>query len=92
MFFDETKAGSVTLNARATYALRAGITELRLSHDELSKSMKVWNMKLPTLGEIERAATKRGGYTREQLAEWGVPWPPPKGWKKALQKLAKSQI
>ena len=23
-------------------------------------------------------------HTRKQLAEWGVPWPPPKGWLRAL--------
>ena len=23
-------------------------------------------------------------HTRAQLAEWGVPWPPPKGWRKRL--------
>lgn len=34
--------------------------------------------------EIEKAKTEKGGWTRDQLAEWGVPWPPPKGWKKAL--------
>lgn len=28
--------------------------------------------------------TSRGGHTRAQLAAWGVPWPPPKGWKKRL--------
>lgn len=40
---------------------------------------------LPSPEEIERARTPRGGYDREQLATWGVPWPPPKGWKKALE-------
>jgi hypothetical protein len=34
--------------------------------------------------QIEKARTERGGWTRAQLAEWGVPWPPPKGWKKRL--------
>jgi hypothetical protein len=34
--------------------------------------------------EIEAARTKRGGWTKDQLAEWGVPWPPPKGWRKSL--------
>ena len=34
--------------------------------------------------EIEAARTPRGGWTREQLAEWGVPWPPPAGWRHAL--------
>lgn len=38
----------------------------------------------PTAAEIEAARTPAGGWTREQLAEWGVPWPPPKGWKRAL--------
>ena len=34
--------------------------------------------------DIEAGKTSAGGYSRAQLAEWGVPWPPPKGWKKAL--------
>ena len=33
---------------------------------------------------IEAARTPKGGYSRAQLAAWGVPWPPPKGWKEAL--------
>lgn len=35
--------------------------------------------------EIEAARTENGGWTRAQLAKWGVPWPPPKGWKKKLE-------
>lgn len=27
------------------------------------------------------AKTKKGGYTRAQLAAIGVPWPPPRRWK-----------
>lgn len=38
----------------------------------------------PTEADIEAARTPRGGWTRETLAGWGVPWPPPKGWRKAL--------
>jgi hypothetical protein len=34
---------------------------------------------------IDKAATVNGGWTREQLAGWGVPWPPPRGWKKRLE-------
>jgi hypothetical protein len=32
--------------------------------------------------EIEACRTPAGGYsfTRERLAGWGVPWPPPSGW------------
>jgi hypothetical protein len=40
-------------------------------------------MKL-TAAEIEAGKSARGGWTRAQLAQWGVPWPPPKGWKRAL--------
>lgn len=39
---------------------------------------------MPAEAEIEAARTENGGWTREQLAEWGVSWPPPNGWKKAL--------
>lgn len=33
--------------------------------------------------EIEACRTERGGYsfTKERLARWGVPWPPPPGWR-----------
>lgn len=40
-------------------------------------------MKL-TEAEIEAGKSPKGGYTRQQLAKWGVGWPPPKGWKEAL--------
>jgi hypothetical protein len=38
----------------------------------------------PTEAEIIAARTNAGGWTRETLARWGVPWPPPKGWRRAL--------
>jgi hypothetical protein len=38
----------------------------------------------PTAEEIEAAHTPAGGWTRDTLARWGVSWPPPKGWRKAL--------
>ena len=37
-----------------------------------------------TEADIEAGRSAKGGFTRQQLKEWGVPWPPPKGWKKAL--------
>lgn len=37
-----------------------------------------------TLEQIEAGKTAKGGFTRKQLVAWGVSWPPPKGWKKAL--------
>jgi len=37
-----------------------------------------------TAKEINSRRTPKGGWSRATLAEWGVPWPPPKGWRKAL--------
>jgi hypothetical protein len=34
--------------------------------------------------EIEAGRSPAGGWTRAQLAKWGVPWPPPKGWRARL--------
>jgi hypothetical protein len=34
--------------------------------------------------DIAAAQTQGGGWSRKQLAAWGVPWPPPKGWKGRL--------
>jgi hypothetical protein len=39
---------------------------------------------LPSPEEVEAARTPAGGWKRVQLAAWGVPWPPPKGWKGEL--------
>ena len=33
---------------------------------------------------IDAAKSEKGGWTKAVLATWGVPWPPPKGWRKAL--------
>lgn len=41
-------------------------------------------MVTPTEEEIDKARTSAGGWTKDQLARWGVPWPPPKGWRKKL--------
>jgi hypothetical protein len=34
--------------------------------------------------EIEEQRTHKGGWNRVALAQWGVPWPPPAGWKHTL--------
>lgn len=34
--------------------------------------------------EVVMRPSARGGWTREQLRKLGVPWPPPKGWRKAI--------
>lgn len=42
-----------------------------------------------TLAEIDAAKTPAGGWTKEQLASWGVPWPPRGGWKRRLLQSAR---
>ena len=42
-------------------------------------------MNRPTPEQIDAARTPKGGWTRETLAKWGVPWPPPKGWRAELE-------
>jgi hypothetical protein len=37
-----------------------------------------------TEAQIEAGRSPKGGWTRQQLAKWGVPWPPPKGWRAKL--------
>lgn len=39
---------------------------------------------MPTAEEIDAKKTPSGGWSKAQLAAWGVPWPPPKGWRRAL--------
>ncbi|WP_078894308.1 hypothetical protein [Streptomyces sp. NRRL S-1022] len=39
---------------------------------------------IPSPDEVTAARTPEGGWTKKQLAEWGVPWPPPSGWRKHL--------
>ena len=41
-------------------------------------------MKQITEQEINSARSPRGGWNRKTLESWGVPWPPPKGWKAKL--------
>jgi hypothetical protein len=39
---------------------------------------------IPSPEEVEAGRTAEGGWTRETLRRWGVPWPPPAGWRKRL--------
>jgi hypothetical protein len=43
---------------------------------------------MPTHEQIEAGQTQAGGWTKAKLAEWGVPWPPPRGWRKKLESKA----
>ncbi|WP_457513289.1 hypothetical protein [Streptomyces sp. TE33382] len=40
---------------------------------------------VPSPDEVTAAQTPNGGWTKKQLAEWGIPWPAPQGWRKHLE-------
>lgn len=48
----------------------------------LDKGMYV----IPSPDDVLAAATGGCGWSAKTLATWGVPWPPPAGWRNELQK------
>ena len=40
---------------------------------------------LPSPDDIVRAMTPAGAWDKKTLASWGVPWPPPRGWRRELE-------
>lgn len=40
---------------------------------------------VPSPDEVTAAMTENGGWTKKQLAEWGIPFPPPPGWRRHLE-------
>ncbi len=40
------------------------------------------------MGKPGRIEIEKARHTRAQLAAWGIPWPPPKGWRKRLLREA----
>ena len=41
---------------------------------------------IPSPQEVAAACSGPGGWTRKQLAAWGVGWPPPRGWRRNLKR------
>jgi hypothetical protein len=41
---------------------------------------------LPSPDEIRASGKANSGFTKRTLASWGVPWPPPKGWRERLER------
>lgn len=70
-------------NTRAKYgpSMRpAPVVVKSLATGEIIASSKC----APSPDDVQRAMTKNGGWTRATLATWGVPWPPPRGWRRRL--------
>ena len=61
------------------------------SNSHMKKKGNRETLHLPSPKEIARAMTPAGGWTKKQLAKWGVPWPPSKGWKRYLEEEWRKQ-
>lgn len=44
------------------------------------------NFVLPSPAEIDAAMAGNGGFSAKQLAEWGIEWPPQRGWRGDLER------
>ena len=55
----------------------------RLAHGS-ALDLRAVGASIPTAEEIDAASSPSGAWTREQLAMWGVSWPPPRRWHKDL--------
>ncbi|MFE9559360.1 hypothetical protein ACFYOD_38785 [Streptomyces sp. NPDC006703] len=40
---------------------------------------------VPSPEEVAAAQSPNGGWSKKQLAEWSIPWPPPKEWRAYLK-------
>lgn len=56
-----------------------GWRDMRCRHTQVSDSRVTMTRELVAMG-----LSKRGAYTKRQLEFVGVPWPPPRGWLRAL--------
>ncbi len=55
------------------------VSHARKANATMDESMVTLNLEL-----IQLASTRNGGFTRAQLEVFGIPWPPPRGWKRGL--------
>lgn len=41
---------------------------------------------IPSPDDVQAAQSERGGWSKDTLAGWGIPWPPKKGWRARLRR------
>ncbi len=70
--------------AAAIAIRRQARAERRTSEQEAELAAILAGLPKLTPEEVEAGRSPAGGFTRKQLAAWGVPWPPPSGWLQAL--------
>lgn len=60
---------------------RTPVIHHRLSHEA---ALAIVPFGTVTDEDVAAAMTPAGAWTAATLAAWGVPWPPPKGWRERL--------
>jgi hypothetical protein len=70
---------------RSEHPKGANKEEEKKEKKEVTAVVEIEQIKTPSPDDVQAAMTPRGGWTRAQLAVWGVAWPPPKGWRKLLR-------
>lgn len=80
------KFGGINFHVMKGPALLSRMEQFLECHSSTRrKSSKALKGRTPiSQAEIEAAKTPKGGWKRETLASWGVPWPPPSGWRKQI--------
>lgn len=81
---DRLSAVGRSLRSRGTPPSHTERLWLRQGHDPSEFAAMRAKIRPFKEAEVDQARTPRGGWTRDQLAKWGVPWPPPAGWKREL--------
>lgn len=88
--------GGELINRLYEEVMLGGFVDAEIIHSDVLELLK--NIGIPekyrrdiiiTEAEILKGESGNGGFSRKQLAEWGVPWPPPKGWRKELIRQAR---
>lgn len=62
-----------------------GCIEMGKKTRAAKKRISSGEFRVPSPDEVEACKTVRGAWTAAQLAQWGVPWPPPHGWRYELR-------
>jgi hypothetical protein len=59
--------------------------------EEQTRALEVVPAGTVSEAEVMAARTPVGGWTMKTLTGWGVPWPPPRGWKAKLTGIPSSE-
>ena len=92
LHFDDGIYVDVSYASPTSIGMLTGVQEGQVNH--LSDALFEFGLEhstanqAPCPAQIEAARTPKGGWNATTLAGWGIPWPPPGGWKKKLEEAS----